>query len=207
MSSGPESAGHRVVIVTEQAALEQIVREILATMIPSASVEHLPLARAAASGADALVIDDAGGASLGATVVQDARARGFAGGIALILASCDAAVEQRLLALGPARCVARGQMATALPAALAALAARPALDDELGGVERELRRNQQLIAMGEATSHIQHTLNNPLTALLAEAQLLEMEALADEHRTAVKRIIELCRRMVGMVRSLDPGPR
>ena len=62
---------------------------------------------------------------------------------------------------------------------------------------------QQLIALGTATSQIQHTLNNPLTALLAEAQLLEMEPLADDHRAAVKRIIELCRRMVGMVRGLQ----
>jgi signal transduction histidine kinase len=114
-------------------------------------------------------------------------------------------MEQRLLALAPARCVARAEMASALAPALAELSARPDLGDDLGPIQKELRRTQQLVAMGETTSRIQHTLNNPLTALLAEAQLLEMEELADEHRAAVKRMIELCRRLVVMVRGLDSG--
>jgi len=37
--------------------------------------------------------------------------------------------------------------------------------------------------------------------------LLEMEQLADDHRAAVKRIIELCRRLVTMVRGLHSGTR
>jgi len=50
---------------------------------------------------------------------------------------------------------------------------------------------------------LQHSLNNPLAGLLAEAQLLEMEQLAPDHRASVKRIIELCRRVVDVVRGLD----
>jgi signal transduction histidine kinase len=67
----------------------------------------------------------------------------------------------------------------------------------------ELRRMQQLVAAGEMTSRLQHALNNPLTALMAEAQLLEMEPLGDEQRQAVSRMVELCRRLVGIVRQLD----
>lgn len=51
---------------------------------------------------------------------------------------------------------------------------------------------------------IQHQLNNPLAALLAEAQLLGMDPkLAAEQRAAADRITELTRRVVALVRGLD----
>ena len=53
------------------------------------------------------------------------------------------------------------------------------------------------------TALVQHQLNNPLAALLAETQLLAMESLDAQHRVAVERIIELVRRIIGTVRSLD----
>ncbi|HEX6535474.1 MAG TPA: histidine kinase dimerization/phospho-acceptor domain-containing protein [Gemmatimonadaceae bacterium] len=54
------------------------------------------------------------------------------------------------------------------------------------------------------TAVVQHQLNNPLAALLAEAQLLGMEPALDEgQRAAVDRIIELVRRVIGTVRDLD----
>ena len=64
----------------------------------------------------------------------------------------------------------------------------------------------QLVAAGELAARMQHALNNPLTALMAEAQLLEMEPLGEEQRLAVSRMIELCRRLIGIVRQLD-SPR
>lgn len=51
---------------------------------------------------------------------------------------------------------------------------------------------------------LQHTLNNPLAALLAELQLLEMEDLDPAHRAGVERSIELCRRLVKIVREQVP---
>ncbi|HEU4643429.1 MAG TPA: histidine kinase dimerization/phospho-acceptor domain-containing protein [Gemmatimonadaceae bacterium] len=54
------------------------------------------------------------------------------------------------------------------------------------------------------TAVVQHQLNNPLAALLAEAQLLGMEpALDASQRAAVERIVELVRRVIGTVRNLD----
>ena len=51
---------------------------------------------------------------------------------------------------------------------------------------------------------VQHQLNNPLAALLAEAQLLGMEpALGAEQRAAALRITELTRRVIALVRELD----
>ncbi|HEX5437095.1 MAG TPA: histidine kinase dimerization/phospho-acceptor domain-containing protein [Gemmatimonadaceae bacterium] len=51
---------------------------------------------------------------------------------------------------------------------------------------------------------VQHQLNNPLAALLAELQLLQSEpTLSDEHRPAVERSLALVRRLIGVVRELD----
>lgn len=205
MSGDTGAARLHVLLVTEDAPLEQLTRELLATVLPSASLTTAALAIAPASDADIAIVDQTVRGLKGVTAVQELRARGYRGGVVLLAAVCDPAIEQRLLALAPSRCVVRAEMATALPAALAELSARPDLGEELGPIQKELRRTQQLVAMGEATSRIQHTLNNPLTALLAEAQLLEMEDLRDEHRAAVKRMIELCRRLVVMVRGLDSG--
>jgi hypothetical protein len=46
-------------------------------------------------------------------------------------------------------------------------------------------------------------MNNALTAVLAEAQLLGMEKLPPEASTSVQRIIEHTRKLVQLVRGLD----
>jgi len=70
---------------------------------------------------------------------------------------------------------------------------------------RELRRVRRQFALAESARTVQHALNNPLTALLAEAQLLELEPLADEHLRAVGRIVELARRVAKVSHRLDGG--
>lgn len=62
---------------------------------------------------------------------------------------------------------------------------------------------QRLVTAGRAANELRHALNNPLAALLAEAQLLELEEITDEQRRSVARMVELCRRMVAIVRTLD----
>jgi signal transduction histidine kinase len=74
---------------------------------------------------------------------------------------------------------------------------------ELDPPARELRRVRAQIALAESARMVQHALNNPLTALLAEAQLLEMEPLAEEHRMAAARLVELARRVATAARRLD----
>ena len=81
-----------------------------------------------------------------------------------------------------------------------------ARDSEVTPAARELRRVRTQVALGASARMIQHALNNPLTALLAEAQLLEMELLTDEHRKAAGRMVELARRVVAAARQLAlPG--
>ncbi len=51
---------------------------------------------------------------------------------------------------------------------------------------------------------LQHSLNNPLAALLAELQLLEMEDLQPDHRESVERALTLTRRLIQIVRERVP---
>ena len=92
----------------------------------------------------------------------------------------------------------------AQPAAGAASAAsrRPT---DLSPAERELHRVRLDLALGGAARMLQHSINNPLAALLAEAQLLELEPLPEEQRLAAARIVELARRVAAVVRKLDVG--
>ena len=71
------------------------------------------------------------------------------------------------------------------------------------GVSAELRQARRIFAAGQAALSLQHAINNPLAALLAEAQLLQLEELTPEQRGSVDRMVELCRRIVGLVRRLD----
>lgn len=57
--------------------------------------------------------------------------------------------------------------------------------------------------VGPEAVALRHALNNPLTAILAEAQLLQLEPLPDEQRAAVDRIVEQCRRLVAITRQLE----
>ncbi len=52
---------------------------------------------------------------------------------------------------------------------------------------------------------LQHTLNNPIAALLAELQLLEMDDLTESHRAAIERSIALVRRLIAIVREQVPA--
>jgi signal transduction histidine kinase len=79
----------------------------------------------------------------------------------------------------------------------------PRYDSDSEVSSRELRRVRAQFAQGEASRTLQHAFNNPLTALLAEAQLLELEQLPDEHGAAVSRMLELCRRLVTLSRRLN----
>lgn len=51
---------------------------------------------------------------------------------------------------------------------------------------------------------LQHTLNNPLAALLAELQFLEMDTLTTSQREGVERSIELVRRLIRIVKEQVP---
>jgi hypothetical protein len=78
------------------------------------------------------------------------------------------------------------------------------LDAEASPAGRELARVRRQLRAGEVAQSVHLAMGNTLTALQTEAQLLELEPLADEHRKASSRIVELTRRLATVLRRLDP---
>jgi signal transduction histidine kinase len=103
---------------------------------------------------------------------------------------------------GTSAATAHRVLAAAVPEAVVGeLAATPNPPGTTNTLDGELRRIQRAVAVGERSAHWQHTLNNPLAALLAESQLLEMEPLPPDQQESVRRIVELCRRLIELVRA------
>lgn len=69
----------------------------------------------------------------------------------------------------------------------------------------ELARVRRVYRAGEAAQAVEMAMRNTLTALQTEAQLLELEPLADDHRRASSRIVDLTRRLATVMRRLDSG--
>jgi hypothetical protein len=64
----------------------------------------------------------------------------------------------------------------------------------------ELGRIQRAIADGAAARRWRHSMNNSLAAIMAEAQLLEMERLTTSQLDGVGRIVAICRATVAGLR-------
>ena len=200
----------RVACATGDGALAGQVCELLRTLVPAVRCETAPALGAssasvvaAVGAADCVVIDEQVGGAPGLDAARALRAGGYEGGVVLLTVGSDDLLRLRAASLG-ARCVARAEIAAELADAVAEEVSRGGRPGELTAPQQELRRLHTLIAAGEIALRLQHSLNNPLAALLAEAQLLEMEdSLAPEHRAAVQRLVELCRRLIGIVRRLD----
>ena len=84
-----------------------------------------------------------------------------------------------------------------------ATAAAQQASPRAAAIVASLHRLRALVAAGEIAAGLQHRLNNPLAALLAEAQLLELEPLTPEHLASVQRIVELCRRVIEVSRAIE----
>ncbi len=76
-------------------------------------------------------------------------------------------------------------------------------NDASTAVDASVARMRRLIAAGELAVALRHSLNNPLAALMAEVQLLQLEAVDDDTRAAAGRMLELVRRLTEVSRSLE----
>lgn len=134
------------------------------------------------------------------------RTRGFRSALVVVADVPGALPADRLTLLGIGDVVSTANLATALPAALAR---QLALQDDAdrspaaGRLLHSARELQALVAAGEAAGGLKHRLNNPLAALLAEAQLMELEPMSVEHSQSVHRIVELCRRIIDVTGTID----
>jgi signal transduction histidine kinase len=196
--------------VADQSAAAAALHEALVAVFPTAAITRVDtdVEQFAPADVDCAVVDATVNGVDGVDVVRRIRARGFAGPAVLIieqsrpLSPADTASAARM---GARMCSLQGPVVTALGEAVAdaLLAGDHGGGEASAAAQRALRQTQRLIAAGELAMRLQHSLNNPLAALLAEAQLLELETLPPDHRESVERIIELCRRVVEVVRGLD----
>lgn len=70
--------------------------------------------------------------------------------------------------------------------------------------DNKLTETSRVMELSNAVGRVQHEMNNPLAALLAESQLLELDqTLNDEQRDSVRRIVDLARRVIASSRKLD----
>ena len=193
--------------VAPESAASSRLQEALLTLFPGATIHVVDLGveRGLPEAVDCAVVDSSHGTD-GTDVLRTLRARGYAGA-AVILANAgrrgpDPTGADRL---GARYCSLDGDSIAPLATAVA-----DSIRSQENGQQpesavplRALRQTQRLLAAGELATRLQHSLNNPLAALLAEAQLLELEPLPPDHRASVERIIELSRRVVDVVRALD----
>ena len=184
----------QIVVVSREDSFVAAVRDLLAAQLSAATCESLSdVNLRSRPHASALVVDGRDGPDRGPEVARRARAMGFAGGIALVGDSTVAQSSE--LGVTP---IAPDRLAHDLvPALVAALekAGLPLAD--------QVMRARRLVAAGETALHLQHDINNPLAALLAELQLMQMDALAPQHVEAVERMLALCYRLIAITRRLD----
>ena len=187
----------RILVVSADALFAQAAKDILAAQLPQAACDCLdPSLLLVTQAATALAIDARGDPAAAVEVAGRQRAMGFAGAIALIGAADDHSVASSTrygyVVVRPEELALK--LVPELAAQLA-LAESPYAD--------QVMRARRLMAAGELAAKLQHALNNALMGVLAEAQLMQLDPLSDEHAAAVGRIVALCRRMIELTRSLD----
>ena len=192
-----------VLLVAEEENRTPSFRQQLSLILPWASIvtaDFAALAEEKLPRADLALIDGATTARATVETLRVLRARGFEAPILVVTpVPADAALRATVESSG-AHALTR-ELADGAPSELA-LALRAALDSE-SAVTAELRQARRIFAAGQSALSLQHGINNPLAALLAEAQLLQLEELTADQRASVDRMVELCRRIVALVRRLD----
>ncbi len=197
----------RICCISTDVHASAALQATLAALLPQAHVDaaDTSIVRSPPD-ADCVVLSVGRLYSAAASLVRDVRARGYEGAIVLVAESPASVAANDLAHLGVDAILAEATVAFKLPDALrVALDRQAELRDSPQGavILASLRRLQAKLAAGEIVSGLPHRLNNPLAALLAEAQLLELESLPPEHMASVRRIVELCRRVIDVTRSIE----
>lgn len=193
----------RVLVIGSDKAFAQAVSDILAAQFPEAfSVAVDPGNVRARPDASALVIDARTGPAQGVAFVERMRAMGFAAGIAIVWDGEPRDGAESTMVNEAAR---RMGFAVVPPDTLAEqlvprLAVVPSAN---GGFADQVMRARRLAAAGEIALRLQHSLNNPIAGIMAEAQLMELDAVTPDQAEALARIVALCRRLVDLIHSLD----
>ena len=202
--SSPASPSLRIGLVSDSQPIISLVRESVAAALPTATLES-SAADAAATLKDCslIFVDATADAVVAGDTARRLRASSSRSALAFIVSSRDETLAKAGAPLGALEQIEAKALGPAMVSTIERAVAANGWTDDLSAARDELRRTQRLLAAGEIALGLQHAMNNPLTSVLAEAQLLEMEPLPAETATAVRRIIESTRRLVALVRKLD----
>jgi signal transduction histidine kinase len=197
--------------VADQSGPAAALYEALVSLFPTAAITRLDtsIEQVVPDAVDCAVVAATVNGASGLDVLKRLRARGYAGPAVVIVddpRSMPAPDEASARRLGARLSSLQNELVTPLAVAVTeALHVEDGADEGTPAAEalKALRQTQRLLAAGELATRLQHSLNNPLAGLLAEAQLLELETLPQDHRESVERIIELCRRVIDVVRGME----
>lgn len=202
-------AAARVVCLSADEPGAALLASAVRSIIPPAAVDVADLrAMVRPPEADLFVVEGATDPPHALDLLRVLRARGGVAPAVLVAHPEQVPGGEAARRLGDFRVAPPERLAESLPNAIEealALSARAAADPEFAALLAAVRASRQLAAAGEIALRVRHDLNNPLGALLAEAQLLELEEMPPAQREAVGRIIELCRRVIAVTRRLE-GP-
>jgi signal transduction histidine kinase len=138
------------------------------------------------------------------TTIEHYRACGGEGAIVLVVDDPAAIDDAWVAHVGISRVLALHTLhATLLPALHGIFATLPPTASPARDLTRYLGQCHALLAAGLAVTRLPHRLNNPLAALLAEAELLRLEPLSTDQRESVDRILEISHRLIAEVRQLE----
>ena len=208
--TGKDAPVARIVCISTDVDASASLQDLVSAMLPGARVEaaDTSIVRGAPT-ADAVVLAVGTMYSMAHSLVYEMRARGFDGAIIVVAESSVPLASAGLSRFGVGAVLAYEELLERLPAAIVQAIERTSrAPGSPGSPQREallavLRRTQGMLSAGMIAATLQHRLNNPLAALLAEAQLLELESLDPEHASSVRRIVELCRRVIEVSRAID----
>jgi signal transduction histidine kinase len=194
----------RIGLISTSPAMVSLVRESVTAAFPTATVaDAVPEAAATLPECSLIFIDATADTVAAGETAQRLRAGASRSALVFIVNAREESLAASSASIGASEQIEMRALGPAMAATVERAVGGDGWNDELLAARDELRRTQRLLAAGEIALGLQHAMNNPLTAVLAEAQLLEMEALPAEALTAVKRIIESTRRLVALVRKLD----
>lgn len=202
--SSPATPSLRIGLVSTSQPIIALVRESVAAALPTATLDDsAPDAVAKLADCSLIFVDATGDAVVAGETARRLRASSTRSALAFIVNARDEKLAKIGAPVGALEQVEAKALGPAMAGTIERAVAANGWTDDLAAARDELRRTQRLLAAGEIALGLQHAMNNPLTSVLAEAQLLEMEPLPAETATAVRRIIESTRRLVALVRKLD----
>ena len=185
-------------LVSAHTSTTALLRQTLALTLPGCEVQDASSANLRDALASDVVVVSTGGAAEASEQLRSLRASGCKAPVVLVTDGNVPADD--LTRYAPVRQMNPSHLGDET---LAHLIATVTSVEEDSPAAAALARTRHLVAAGEIAFRLQHSLNNPLTALLAEAQLMEMEAVDAEQLKGVRTIITQCRRVIDIVKRLD----